>query len=482
MASYSVIDVSTWNGTIDWDTANQHIDGAIIRCGYGSDYESQDDGQWERNVSECERLGIPYGVYLYSYAKNTDMARSEARHALRLLEGHHPSYPVYFDMEEGVSNAGALCDAFCEAIEDAGYEAGLYSYQSYYNQYLDGYDNYTIWMASYGINDGQKHTPPQISVGYDAWQYTSVAQIPGISGNCDLSEFYFPPSGGGHSRKVNVADVAAQIHANMCEDDRFGYSWDPRWGTDGAGYATWEIDGREYTVKCGDYDCSSSIITAWSTALEGTEYEGALDGATYTGNMRSVFVGSGLFDVWDTDTTSAERGDVYLNETHHTAMCQSGGPDDPPYYYDCLSEFSINENNEVYHGKTGDQTGREAYIHSFYWYPWDLTLHYNHKADYIEEEEMASLSDRDIQRIWEYTYMYGTPDEDSTLGKRGVDTNQISNRYNVLNAGTIAARATEKKLDERMDECEAKLDRIIELLQNGSNGECVLNKLISGTD
>ena len=95
------IDVSFWNGTIDWEKVKADgIDFAIIRCGYGMDYASQDDTQWERNVSECERLGIPYGVYLYSYANATTNASSEADHVLRLLQGHNPTYPVYYDLED----------------------------------------------------------------------------------------------------------------------------------------------------------------------------------------------------------------------------------------------------------------------------------------------------------------------------------------------------------------------------------------------
>lgn len=474
---WTVIDVSEHNGRIDWETAKNHIDGAIIRCGYGSDYESQDDDYWDYNVSECERLGIPYGVYLYSYAKDANMALSEAQHAIRLCKGHNLSYPLYYDVEETytASNVRACARTFCENVKAAGFEPGFYSYRSLFNEYMGGFDDYTIWIADYGINDGYPHSMPNIGVEYDAWQYTSTAQIDGLSGNVDVSQFYFAPQGGG-VKEVNIANIAATIHANMCEDDRFGYSWSPRWGTDGAGYATWEIEGREYTVKCGDYDCSSSVITAWSKALEGTEYEGALDDATYTGNMRSVFTSSGLFDVWDTDSTSAVRGDVYLNETHHTAMCQDGGSDGV-YGYDCLSEFAINEDGGVYGGDTGDQTGREAYIHGFYWYPWDCTLHYNGKANYVKEDDMA-ISETDIHRIWEYTYMYGTPDEDSTLGKRGVDTDTISNRYNVLDAACVAARATEK----RVDELDAKLDKIIKLLESHESGDCLLSKLVASTD
>lgn len=143
---------------------------------------------------------------------------------------------------------------------------------------------------------------------------------------------------------------------------------------------TWNIEGRNYTIARGDYDCSSSVCTAWQTALQGTAYEGALDGATYTGNMRSVFVNSGLFDVWDTNSTSAVRGDVYLNDNAHTAMCQDGGGDGV-YGYDALSEFCINEFGGTYGGQRGDQTGGESRIAAFYNYPWYCTLHYNGKAD-----------------------------------------------------------------------------------------------------
>ena len=103
--TYNGFDVSYHQGTVDWDAVkNSGIDFVMIRCGIGSEYDGvgenkQDDAQWYRNVSECERLGIPYGVYLYSYAENTDMAASEARHTLSLLSGHNPTLPVFLDIE-----------------------------------------------------------------------------------------------------------------------------------------------------------------------------------------------------------------------------------------------------------------------------------------------------------------------------------------------------------------------------------------------
>lgn len=147
---------------------------------------------------------------------------------------------------------------------------------------------------------------------------------------------------------MGKANIAATIHENMCEDPGFGYSWEERHGTS-ADPVTWNIEGVNYTVWRGDYDCSSSVCTAWQAALEGTSYEGALDGATYTGNMLPVFTGSGLFS-WEPMSFTAQRGDIYLNIANHTAMCQWPDPD-------TLSEFSSNEYGGAYGGQRGDQTG-----------------------------------------------------------------------------------------------------------------------------
>ena len=83
------IDVSEHNGVIDWEQVkNSDVKFVIIRCGYGQDYTSQDDLYWERNVKECVRLGIPFGVYLYSYAMTPAAAKSEAERVLRLISGY----------------------------------------------------------------------------------------------------------------------------------------------------------------------------------------------------------------------------------------------------------------------------------------------------------------------------------------------------------------------------------------------------------
>lgn len=188
---------------------------------------------------------------------------------------------------------------------------------------------------------------------------------------------------------MRVNEIAAAIHLDMVADDRNGYDWSERNG--GPETKVLVLGGREYRYRLGDRDCSSSCIEAWRLALQGTPYEGALDGATYTGNMRGVFTASGLFDVWDTGSTEACTGDLYLNDQNHVAMCQS--PANP----DTLSEFSGNEFGGVYGGQRGDQTGWEGHVASWYDYPWDCTLHYNGKADGTwtdgESEEDMNVDD-----------------------------------------------------------------------------------------
>ena len=185
---------------------------------------------------------------------------------------------------------------------------------------------------------------------------------------------------------MDRANVAASLMEHLVDHNAHGYTQGSgRFGS--GGYEVVTVGGVDYTLALGDRDCSSAVIDCWRTALIGTAWEGTLDAATYTGNMRSVFVASGLFE-WHPmgDGYIAQRGDIYLNEVSHTAMCISAVPD-------MLAEFSINEFGGITGGQVGDQTGSESHRRAYYDFPWDGILSYNGKAD-----EMA-LSDSDINRI-----------------------------------------------------------------------------------
>lgn len=169
---------------------------------------------------------------------------------------------------------------------------------------------------------------------------------------------------------MGTANAAATVHYHLCVHWYHGYTQGTgRWG-DGEGVCVVSVEGRDYVIEQGDRDCSSSVIDAWVVVLKGTSREGALDAATYTGDMRAVFVGSGLFR-WHPmgDGYVAQRGDVYLNEANHTAMCQSAVPDE-------LSEFLSNEFGGIVGGQVGDQTGRESVVRAYYDFPWDGILEY----------------------------------------------------------------------------------------------------------
>lgn len=189
-----LIDVSYHNGEINWSEVKNHVDGAIIRCGYGSDIEKQDDKMFHENVKGCIDNGIPFGVYLYSYAKDVDRAKSEAAHVLRLLAPYKDklSYPVYYDLEESGTESGAVerAVAFGNIIEANGYWCGIYANLHWWDNYLkEDLNRFTKWVARYGTNDGNPHLKPRVS-GCDMWQYSSRGSVPGISGDVDVNICY----------------------------------------------------------------------------------------------------------------------------------------------------------------------------------------------------------------------------------------------------------------------------------------------------
>lgn len=182
-----LIDVSEHQGKIDWEKAMYHIDGAILRCGYGTDCVDQDDKQFRRNADECTRLGIPFGVYLYSYAKTVKAAQYEADHVLRLIKDYKLSYPVYLDLEEGNTAEGAVerANVFGDIIEQAGYWCGIYANLYWWEMILKGgLERFTKWVAQYNL--GCEYTGANL----DIWQFTRKGSIPGIIGNVDMNECY----------------------------------------------------------------------------------------------------------------------------------------------------------------------------------------------------------------------------------------------------------------------------------------------------
>ena len=202
MATKTILDVSRYQGSINWDAvkASGKVDGVMLKTvSTNSKLSKRKDGLYidltfERNYAECKRLGIPVGVYYYTYATSHTMADAELALLKSALTGKTFDLPVVVDVEENkIKKLGkqALTDLTAyalKAIESWGVYAMLYTYLSYAasHLYMTGaaLKPYDVWLAAY------RSTKPTTAYNYGMWQYTSTGSVPGIKGNVDLSHAY----------------------------------------------------------------------------------------------------------------------------------------------------------------------------------------------------------------------------------------------------------------------------------------------------
>lgn len=192
------IDVSKWNGSIDWDKVKEAgVEFAIVRAGYrGSKTGSLvEDPYFDINMRGAAASEIPVGVYFFTQAVNEVEAVEEASAVIELVREYELDFPIFIDTEGAGGNGRAdgldtdtrtlVCEAFCRTVENAGYEAGVYASRWWYNNNVkvDKLDNYFIWLAEY-------RSSPLYEGYYRMWQYTSKGQIDGIEGNVDMNIFY----------------------------------------------------------------------------------------------------------------------------------------------------------------------------------------------------------------------------------------------------------------------------------------------------
>lgn len=184
------IDVSYHQGLINWQAVKETglVKFAIIRAGYGR-FAYQKDPNFERNYAGAKVAGIPVGAYWYSYATSVEEAREEAQACMQVLKGKRFEYPIYFDIEDTPqlvlekTKLTAMCEAFCDTLEKAGYFAGVYASTYWFSNKLDHArlaGRYTIWLADYraGYNKTLKR---------DMHQFTGNGHVPGISERVDLN-------------------------------------------------------------------------------------------------------------------------------------------------------------------------------------------------------------------------------------------------------------------------------------------------------
>lgn len=213
------IDVSKWNGAIDWEAVSREdVKFVIIRCGYRGSKSGSIvvDPYFEQNIQGAINAGIPVGVYFFTQAINEVEAIEEASAVLSLIREYDIDYPIFVDSESAGGNGradgldvnprSATLQAFCETIRSGGYKAGIYASKNWFNNRLDisklSADNVT-WLAEYNDEATYKAT-------YQMWQYSSAGRINGIEGRVDMNISYLD---------INKADEDKKTEAEAVSDE-----------------------------------------------------------------------------------------------------------------------------------------------------------------------------------------------------------------------------------------------------------------------
>ena len=328
------IDVSEHNGTIDWQSVKDAgIDFAILRVGFAGDTSGgRLDNYFRRNVSECERLGIPYGVYLYSYARNEDEAQAEARLMLSALKGHSPALPVYYDLEERKTNAdgspmwtpfndpsklASIAKTFCGQIAAAGYKPGIYANVNWFKNYLTDpcflSSGWSIWTAQYwygGRYDECLGLTPDAPAKYDCWQYSARGSVPGVSGDVDVNYWFgnATPDTSDDQIAAELARVAQRYSSQVGAVTGEAYKFeDDNWRLD------CEHGSAVFSKKSGAYPVWGDIYTYWNSESNANSIGAPV------GEPREFLTSHG--SGWAQDF---ERGSIHWTESTHAVSVRSG--------------------------------------------------------------------------------------------------------------------------------------------------------------
>ena len=327
------IDVSAWQGKIDWRTVADYGMGfAILRI---TEAGNVVDSQFENNLAGCNKYNIPVGVYKYSYAMTIAEIQREARKVVSTLNGRRIQFPVFLDLEYnnqrslGSESIHKMADAFREIVEAAGYKFAIYCNVDWYmNVICSHLKKYDFWIARYPANDNGtvvERLRPDWGVG---WQYSSKAVIPGISGKVDRNIFYKDYTEETKKEETTVAITKEQIIQNI-RNDAVDFA---------VGIANDNSHGYSQTVRSlynitspKSFDCSSLVLTSYYYAFL---KNGLTDQAnylkkncSYTGNMLKMLnVGFEVVARCQTAHAQMIKGDVELADNNsngsnsHTAL------------------------------------------------------------------------------------------------------------------------------------------------------------------
>ena len=338
MAEIKGIDVSRWNGKIDWKTvANYGMGFAILRI---TEKGNIIDSTFEPNYKGCIENKIPVGVYKYSYATTIEQIEDEANVVIKTLNKRKLDYPVFLDIEDKCqANLSKelmmkMINTFRAIIIKAGYKFGIYcGYSWYQNKLPDSAKKYDCWVARYpsqDIGELQERLRVPASTGVVGWQYSSKSTIPGIPTKTDRSVFYKDYSKSSTNTSNNNSNKTPQGSDNMSNNiiqniinDAVSFA---------VGIANDNSHGYSQTVRSlynitnpKSYDCSSLCCTAYYYAFLKNGLTAQANylkaNCSYTGNMLKMLnVGFEIVARNQTAHAQMQKGDLELNVTHHVAM------------------------------------------------------------------------------------------------------------------------------------------------------------------
>lgn len=283
------IDVSKWNGSIDWNSVKKSgVDFAFIRVGnrgYATQGKLIEDDQAQRNLAQANAVGIPVGVYVYSQAITQEEAIEEAQLALKMIKGYEITLPIVMDVEYAGTvseeesrlydakltkqEATDICEAFCSVIVEAGFTPMIYANADMLKNHLLAEtlsSQYPIWLAHYAdcTNYGGD---------YEYWQYTSVGQISGIQGNVDLNVRY-----------IKETEKVTGVAISGIKKDTLTLSWNQLEGADG--YEIYRKTEKEAYVKLAEISGEVSCKYTDQGLKTGTAYTYFVRAFTWDGEEK----------------------------------------------------------------------------------------------------------------------------------------------------------------------------------------------------
>lgn len=372
-----VIDVSHWDGTVDYASwiAKHNLWGVIVKCG-GNETKlgRYTDSQYENNYKRAKAAGLHVGAYYYTVCTSVAEAKKDAEHIIGLLQGHDFDMPIYMDVEDprqfklSKRELTDIIKTFCDALINAGYYAGLYIQgsawlNSVYKDELDDYANWIAWWrASWPTEAGD------IGMWQQGTKRLSTGQVyyDDVSGATDFNwcAIDYPSRIKANQKKQTTETPKEETKEKTMADNKLTKFCDLMY----TACAVWSLGydqyNREDIRNGGECDCSSLVI--WALKQAGFD----TGSASYTGNMSSNLTARGWKRI-SADLSQAKPGDILLNDNYHTAAVISGSG-----WNAKIAQASIDERGRATGGQAGDQTGNETNVKNIYTYShgWDCIL------------------------------------------------------------------------------------------------------------